>query len=416
MRQTIKQVTSSMLNLTVINNKVSCLGDSITQPNSGITTGGICWPEIMCAVTGARLRYSRSRNYATTGKTSTEIRTEQLPLALADDSTFVTLMCGANNIASPSTIISDIDQMVSQILRAGKYVILSTMTPNNDLDAAENINWDQVNTYIRNLWRSDDRIIGVDMAKAGSVRAPAAYNTLPAWASTVAAEPYTDDGLHPNWVGIWALGAVAGDVLNTYDLGEIIGPSNSVDYGASNAGEIGNPLTSGTAGVFVTARGSGELADLMSEEGSSAVDSIFSKVARTDGLPGEWQYGIAATANSLRAVMRDFDSDNIVWTPGSTYWLYVEVLYKSSDLDTVTTSDAQPVFTLWDQVGPVEAVQSVSAHVPGGEILEGRHVIYASEIVIPAEAVTDDYYLKVYLAPYTTDNSIGVGRIWREEE
>ncbi len=386
---------------------VSCLGDSITAPNSVVTSGGISWVEIMCAVTKARIRYPRDRNYAVSGLTSTQVKDQKLPLALADDSKYVALMAGANNVSQTAIVIADIQFMVDRLILSGKTPILSTMTPNINLAGASLTSWYDINSAIREIWRADDRIIGVDLAIATSVLTPATASTAPEWKTNYD----SGDGIHPDWIGIWAMGAYAGDILQSSLHADVPGPSATGDFEAEDAGEFGNPLMIGDTG-FIGGAGAGDLFTYGHDDSSSAGDSVFAKVARTDGIQGEWQTATAGAANGLRSLILDRSSGYLDWDADTNYWVFVEVLYASSGIDTLKAGDAIAVFELYNTATPV---YFVSAHVPAGSVLYDRHVIYGARIPIGAED-TSNYRLKIKMAPYTTASGINIGRIWREKE
>lgn len=102
--------------------------------------------------------------------------------------------------------------------------------------------------------------------------------------TTVAARSgYTTDGVHPTNLGAASIGAVLADALK--DL--VTGTKRlcSTNYGSI----ILNPMMLGTAGTKA-ASVTGEQADSWTTSWSGATGSaIASKVARTDGIGGEWQ-------------------------------------------------------------------------------------------------------------------------------
>lgn len=167
---------------------------------------------------------------------------------------------------------ANITAMLDAAQAANIHVAILTGTPSNLIDTtAKKQHQSTVNRWIRTLSNQRRGVTVVDVYR--HVADPAAM----LWASG-----YSTDLTHPNPVGAYAMAVPVVAALN-----DLFPKQTPLSFGADPYEMLPNPRMNGnTAGVATSTTITG---------GTGAA----SKVARTDGVPGEWQQWAATSGNNF---------------------------------------------------------------------------------------------------------------------
>lgn len=259
-------------------NTIVLLGDSITAANAitgtspSLQHGANGWfHHANFALGGA---FTLAANYAVSGKRADEVLSGQVPQVLAMSTLpgWVGVLCGTNDFAISRTtaqVQADLAAIIAALTGAGINVVMGTITPRNAYQAS-------IRTV--NRW----------------LKETAAAGTYPGlhvvdWYSQLAGtdgEPSAalfHDNLHPSHSGASVMGKVWAAAM--------AGRANVVDHlpqpgDASNL--IANPFQTGTTGTKGTGVTGNVSTSWTVSRGGGTPDCVASKVARTDGVAGEW--------------------------------------------------------------------------------------------------------------------------------
>ncbi|USL89098.1 esterase [Arthrobacter phage Casserole] len=295
-------------------NRLLVVGDSITYLDGGNlsdnpldpvetaysdgskATGMFAWANAML---GHRIKMAG--NGGVPGENSEQIlaRIDSLLRIPCD---FVSALSGANDFAQgweASRTIAAQKAIYDKIVAAGKRpIVLTTMSRSSMNNAAGYLYLATVNQALKNYARNTP---GAILADISSVM------TNPATGVPYTAPNTTGDGTHPNAIGAHAMGKVIADALRPIIPATDVFSSNNLDplnycTNACNTGTTGTVAngitgTPGTGWQFTAPSG--------------VVEAAVSKVARTDGLPGEWTrctIGPTNTANIIAGGTVRFDA------------------------------------------------------------------------------------------------------------
>lgn len=172
--------------------------------------------------------------------------------------------------------------IVAQNKARGITSIISTCLPSfGYTTTAHAIAWEQLNAWIKLFGQRTAGVIVLDFDWVYK-------NTAIATTAPQPLTGHTDASVHPNMLGAYLLGERA-----FFTLDSLIRKIDNfhTHYNASSTSASvfwPNPLMVGTAAVTAPATGSGAQSTTSSSPGTGVSTCAFSKVARTDSLPGEW--------------------------------------------------------------------------------------------------------------------------------
>lgn len=281
--------------------KLTAIGDSITVPDVGANfwaSGYLSW-----ANASLRHRFDRvgptptTFAWATAGqRTDQSIAAGQHTAAAASAADVVVVHLGTNDVGfgtAVATIYANLRTIWTTLTAAGKTVVATTILP-------------------RSVDIADARVTGDLHALNHMIRT--GVPTLPNvvlcdWAPLVMdpstggiAATYSADGLHPNSVGASVMGRVLGDRIESARLFPGIQtpylPSAEVD-----------PVTI-SPNPFMLGNNAGVANNVTAAAVGAPTSLVHSKVARTDGLPGEWQQFVVVAA--------DPNADGVSYTKNAT--------------------------------------------------------------------------------------------------
>ena len=230
------------------------------------------------------------RNAGVNGDTLAQMlaRVQADVLAYSPDIVFV---FGGKNTISTGATFASIQTTYTQILDAlatggVSRVVVVTDPPHNGRSAAERAVRDQMNDWLRRLPQIRKQVIATIDAYSAVVD--------PATGDYVSGLAY--DLLHPSTSGAQAIGRVAADVM-----GPRLPKVNLLPTGVDSLNLLG------VAGSFIGARTTGIATGLSTDwsEYHTGTDSTFAKVARTDGVQGEWQQVTMAAAQHTQQIFKD---------------------------------------------------------------------------------------------------------------
>lgn len=271
------------------------VGDSITARNKALVTGtnrlgyqDTGWGVHMRAFLGQRGHMVG--NFAVSGKRADEVLTEQVPQVLALNplpaSCFV--MAGTNDLgagASVATIKTRLTAVYDALNAKGIRVVAGLITPRTAAAAGTptvKAGILELNNWLRKLTLTRRNFEVIDFYTATT-----AADGDPATGVMV-------DGLHPTAKGAALMGRQA---ALTFD--RLLPQDVPLPMPSDPANLCVNPLKTGTAG-FKGSGVTGTVADAWTlDPVTGSVTAVASKVARTDGVAGEWQQ-IVVTSGSLR--------------------------------------------------------------------------------------------------------------------
>lgn len=269
-----------------IGDSISAQGAPTSNSFSGLDSSRRSWQAWANVALAQRLEPVTS--YAVSGKRIDQMLTEQLPQVLASSPRpgYCTVLGGTNDLTAGRTteqIVTDLQVILTGLIGVGIRPIVGTILPRTGLTSAQTGVQMQVNRWIKQV-------------------APRLGAVVVDWSTSLAnadGTPKTNvlaDGLHPTVYGASLMGQAFADAMR--------GLAPAVDrLPASNAESplpnfLTNPLMLGTTGLVSTG-GTGSVADGWRVTGAAgaAYTATLSKVARTDGIPGEWQQAVIASGS-----------------------------------------------------------------------------------------------------------------------
>lgn len=376
------------------------IGDSLAARDMVVTSPGSYSyaPQLgafqHAAVTTGQRCYLRA-SYAVSGKRADEVLTEQVPTVVALDPTptGVLVQVGTNDInqdvRTSAQIITSLDGILDALLATGTKVIIGTIPPSVDYDTDQRTRLYEVNRWIKDQGRARTNVHPVD------------------WFSRLADENGDQrtalfaDTLHQNQAGAAAMGATLAPVLSN-----LFPPVDVLPEPGDPADVLANPFQIGTTGTLVSGAGSvtGQAATgwYLATADGTALTAVASKVARTDGLPGEWQQ-IAVTTGSFRYIQDAYIIAAHGWAVGDELVGYVE-------FETDPGAAASRFHAYWQ----VEGGAIVGALLPHpGDVSDAEFTLPESGVLetpafpIPVGAVNILFYIRAFGADGST---IRVGR------
>lgn len=241
--------------------------------NGSRSTGMFAWANAML---GHRL--NMVGNGGVPGNTSEQILA-RLDKLLEVPSDIVSVLAGANDFSqsfSAAQTIGNLSAIYSKVRASGRRLLVLTTMSRATMNNAGGYEYlSTVNRWIKNYARNTPGVLLADICSA---------MTDPATGTPINSGGfYTADGTHPNAIGAQAMGRViaealrpiipATDIFSTSNMDPLNMMRNPCNLGTT--GTVANGIT-GTAGSFWA----------LTAEGTAVATA--SKLARTDGMPGEW--------------------------------------------------------------------------------------------------------------------------------
>lgn len=334
--------------------------------------------------------FTMAGNAGVPGDTSEQILA-RLDAALSIPSDIVTLHVGANDFAQGFTAdrtTAALATIYGKVRASGRRLVVLTTTSRSSMNtAAGYLYLATVNRFIKTYARSTPGVILADVSSA---------MTDPATGIPLIAPFTTADGTHPNAVGAQMMGRVLADALRPLAAPSDIFASNNNDplnlmrngCNLGTAGTVANGI-SGAGGTNWAYSGSG-----------GVVAGAVSKVARTDGKPGEWGRLVIGDTNTATLV-----ASGAVWfgagilAVGDTVTCAVEV--RTTGLVGVTqfaggiyhpNSQGLDLRDTWQQ--------------GAGAVTDGTYTLMVEGHIIQATAT----YVQVRVAVTATGGTVDIGR------
>lgn len=267
-----------------------------------------------------------------------------------------------NTPRTTAEITGHLHTIISRALSLGKRVSIATITPSVNYEtAAKRRVLFEVNDWIRAYPQVNPGVVVCDFFAAVSSLTDA----------TPAAN-MTSDGVHDGYFGAAVKGRVMGQTLAPYLAGQplLLGSNNDP------RNMLTNGMMTGSTGGLATGWSVSAL------DGGS-VTYTTSKVARTDGVRGEWQQVVSTAGKpQLYAQNTNVGTD---WNVGDTVYARVEF-----DLDTTTARDISSLLAKLNFHNGTGSSLSITkggadpANQSGLGIFPTRGVLETPRMVVPA--------------------------------
>jgi lysophospholipase L1-like esterase len=369
---------------------IALLGDSITLANDA-EWRNVAYFGWANALAGTPFQVSVFSGVG--GNTTGQMLARVANDIVAQSPSWCCVMGGTNDISGGvvtlPTMQSNLSGICDALHAAGIRIILCTITPSTSYNTADEKQlWHDINGWIRTYAAAHSSYI--TLADVGELYADPGNDGQPL-------AGYTHDGVHPNALGAYTIGvgmaaALSGVVPTCWTFGRRPADTRLLTP---------NPWMTGTTGTK-GANCTGVVAT-----GWTAYRAVASKVARTDGIAGEWQK-IEVTAGQTSAWIDSGDilsgfsvGDTIVaqaevetdddWTSPTQFYLKCEarnagglLLYRGSLINIATTGASVPRATrliLRGQPFVVPATTTFLRHQmaitasPGSSFRVGRYEI-----------------------------------------
>jgi lysophospholipase L1-like esterase len=285
-------------------NNIIITGDSLTSngnisyDGSGANYGATVQNSVRGYWTWAAIRlghrFNLIRNAGVAGNTTTDLLNRLSADVIAYKPGWCVVEIGRNDVSastSAATIIANLKTIYSQLQAAGIRVVATTITPRDSDSAGQLLVRFTVNRWMKEYARTQPGMVLADFSAAVT------DTTSGAWQSG-----FSYDGLHEGLRGAARMGEYLANALSSRVLAVDLLVNSNAD--ATNLLAGGMMLgTSGSKGTGVT----GNVATSMTAEAySGSLTAVASKVARTDGLPGEWQQIALDPTGSATFHLRQF--------------------------------------------------------------------------------------------------------------
>lgn len=251
---------------------------------------------------------------------TTEQILARMDALLAIPSDIVSVEGGTNDFAQgwpASRTITALSAIYAKVRAKGpRLVVLTTMSRSTMNNTAGYAYLATVNQFIKNYARKTPGVILADICSA---------MTDPATGIPYISPFHTADGTHQNAIGAQAMGKILADSIRPFLPSVDVFSSNNLDP----LNYMRNACNTGTTGTVANGITGTPGTQWSLSAGSGTVDCAVSKVARTDGLPGEWTrltIGATNTANIIASggVLWDLTGANGL-KPGDIITAAIEV-------------------------------------------------------------------------------------------
>lgn len=293
---------------------VAGVGDSIIA-KSAVLDGGSApspayyangWIEWARAINGAPFSVvgpsATQYTYATGGYTTTQMISAGYHTgAAASNASVVVVLAGTNDLGGSSTgsILANLQTIWTTLRNAGKLVIACTLLPRSDQAA----NVVALNAAIKTAVAATPGMVLLDL-----------YPLLLDPSTGGLASAYGEDAVHPNAAGAYIMGQRLATLLATLLAG---GDPLDVFHQAAANQITKNPFATGDSAGLPTN---------WSKFNLGSGTSVASKVARTDGMAGEWcQLVVTAPTPNTDGAQLQAAQVSAKWSVGDTLYGIAEV-------------------------------------------------------------------------------------------
>lgn len=376
------------------------LGTSITRQSFNAT--GLGSFDVVGYWTWAQLwlehRFELLANSGVSGNKTADMLARLSTDVLAYNPGYCVVECGPNdmtNDVASATTITNLQAIYDALRAAGIKVIACTATPSSSMSttARKNALFD-VNRWIRNYARTTKGIILCDW-----------YNAFADPATVQPLAALTTDGTHPIEAGAYWMGKFLAGVLDqeAQRLDRPL-PWSNADY----LNILANPRMTGNTAGLATGCTVGSII-------STAPTTTNTKVARTDGVQGEWQQVNASAAPDGWQLSQDDGgaAAGVLWNIGDSVYGVAEVEIDAGGVFPGRTGEVPIALQILCH-GPSSVTQDMRgqtsygtwpAAIGASEYPTGKLVVRTPTIAIPA--TTDKLFLRVQ--SYLTGANVRVG-------
>lgn len=329
------------------------LGDSITLANGVEPSdkGYFNWTN-----TAARQLWDVAHNAGVGGDSTTQMLARVNADVIDRHPAWCMVLGGVNDVAADTAAETTIANLIAiyERLRAAKIqVIASTLPPSTSFNTAPRTTaWQTINQALRDYAAAHSWLVFGD---AG----PTYHDTGSAYAVPLAG--YTADGVHPNALGASAMGLALWAAISGHASVRRIPAYGGLAIANADTGRIyyvaANQLMTGSATDHITAPATGVHASNWFISGGGT----WSKVARSDGLPGTWQQcAIGAESDAATFSLPDRTAN---WAVGETWFAQIEF---ETDDDWVSPSNFELYLGALNSSNTVLAEVKALGHSVGG--------------------------------------------------
>lgn len=303
-------------------------------------------------------------DYSFSGYTTTQLLAE-VDAAAAEEVDLVILMAGTNDSPSgdPAVIAANLLSMWRTFVRSGKTVVACTITPRDYGDASSDV------------VRATNDLIRANAAAEPGVLLCDWHSSIIDTANGDAHSDFLTDQVHPNYTGHSRMGTILASVLAPYAPGNYSflpqGPGN-------DNGMLPNPFMVGDTSGGATSTNFYDL-------GSGT--HVKTKVARVDGIPGEWQQLVvtAPTPNADGAQIQQQNTNvGVDWNVGDTVYGIAEFETDAAGWDIYAFTLGMFFFTANQSTNALTIGSSDLAQLTAPIVRPARGVIRTPEMVVPA--------------------------------
>tara|TARA_R100000365_G_C2744096_1_gene72848 strand:+ start:672 stop:2513 length:1842 start_codon:yes stop_codon:yes gene_type:complete len=237
---------------------------------------------------------------------------------------------GTNDVenTASSTSIANLEAILDKLDAAGIRVLIGTLYPRATWDGTSRANTDAINTWIRNLPMTRKNVVVIDYARVLTTASGV-------WISDGQVEG--GKGLHPSRHAAALAGKEFARVVDP-----LIPPLDVL------------PIAEGDSGALKVSRfllgGTGSTAPSDSQGVTwTGTAGTYAKVARTDGVPGNWQQiTVPAGSSALMIMNYTIPAERLTEIRGS--YIEVGIEYSVSGLENVAYNASSPQLAFFSNV------------------------------------------------------------------
>lgn len=366
------------------------IGDSISADAKSLTSSGALWNPWgfltwMRRAMGRRVDLTLNRVYAVGGKTVAEMRSEQLPSALADDLDLCIVHGGRNGISGTAgvkeAIVADLEAIYDALRENGTFVVAIPIRTVKSgagwtTDTFKAASW--VNKWIRDYCRTHRGTLCIDVNPI--------YMDF---ATGYAKAAYLRDNTHDSQASAKVMGEYLASILNPLMPDVALGFSQINDVYDASTNPTGNLLANGLLAGTTGTELNGATGDSpnswgwMRDANAGSVTVVGSKEAHASFTGLEWAAGVHGGTGTNGMALRQAITTN--FAPGDVVYSECEVAY-----DVVSTDIATIYSRLYATVSGVAAFDSWDGYlstVSNGLMPTGAGTAYlrTDPFVIPAD-------------------------------
>lgn len=298
-------------------------GDSLTAQNQDGWSGEECLQDVgywtwAMYLLGQPPELTVLSNAGHSGDKTGDLLARVGSAVLAYRPKWVVVLGGTNDLSTiaPATIEANLATIYQRVLGTGGKVIACTITPRTGMSPTMKTAFDAVNPWIR----------AYAAAYPGKMVLADTYNSFvdPGGDGYAPLAAAVHDGLHPNAYGALLMGRTIQAALTG-----LVAPYAWVGNDASLG--LVNPTMTGISGTRYNAQVTGQVATswtVYCGDVGCGTTVVCSKVARTDGVSGEWQQMVTTSSSGFTGSgcnLQQSIANGVGMVAGDRVQLYVEV-------------------------------------------------------------------------------------------